>query len=140
MSVIDTLIFDRTQNDVENKTKKGHYNSDDLNRIFEAVTYLDEIFQEYGYNTGVDRQLANWTAQKIPEYGQLQTCLGNIISLRSILDTLPSTPECPATMDRISYSDANNIEKILSDLGDTLQRLAQSAVACGSSTCGGDYL
>ena len=44
MSVIDTLIFDRTQNDVENKTKKGHYNSDDLNRIFEAVTYFDENF------------------------------------------------------------------------------------------------
>lgn len=47
-----TLITDRTQNDVENKTKKGYYNAEDLNRVTAAMEYLSELLEGYGYQTG----------------------------------------------------------------------------------------
>lgn len=140
MSVIDTLIFDRTQNDVENKTKKGHYNSDDLNRVISAVNYLAGVFQGYGYAIpGFSQQSASWATGQAPTQSQMQIYLGNVQALNSLLAALPSTPALPQSMALLNYAEANNIEQVLIDLDGTLQRLAQSAVACGPATCGGDY-
>lgn len=141
MSVIDTLIFDRTQNDVESRTKKGYYNSDDLNRVIGAVNYLAGVFQGYGYDIpGYSQQTDNWGIGKVPTRAQMQTYLSNIQSLNSLLAALPSTPALPQSMAFLDYVEANNIEQVLIDLDGTLQRLAQCAVACGPATCGGDYL
>lgn len=74
MSIIDELITDRTQSDVthwqelhdkgwagmtdEEKAEwntasmKGAYNYTDLNRVTEAMDYLNDLFAEYGYSTG----------------------------------------------------------------------------------------
>lgn len=140
MSVIDTLIFDRTQNDVENKTKKGHYNSDDLNRVINAVNYLADIFYQFGYSPGVTPQTTDWTADKIPEDAQMRVYLGNVRALRETLDQLSTTPACPASMNGWTWGSANDLEQILVDLEDALRRLELSAtVACGAAECGGDY-
>lgn len=74
MSVIDTLVYDRTEEDVlrwktlraksfsnmtsDEKTEwlsdlKGTYNYTDLNRVTAAIEYLDEKLKSYGYETGV---------------------------------------------------------------------------------------
>lgn len=47
-----TLVTDRAQADVDNKTDKGYYNASDLNRVTEASEYLNEVFTRYGYITG----------------------------------------------------------------------------------------
>ena len=74
MSIIQELITDRTQADVthwqelhdkgwagmtdEEKAEwntaamKGAYNYTDLNRVTEAMDYLNNLFAGYGYNTG----------------------------------------------------------------------------------------
>lgn len=74
MSIIDELITDRTQSDVthwqelhdkgwagmtdEEKAEwntasmKGAYNYTDLNRVTEAMDYLNDLFSGYGYSTG----------------------------------------------------------------------------------------
>lgn len=140
MSVIDTLIFDRTRNDVENKTKKGHYNSDDLNRVINAVNYLADIFYQFGYSPDVTPQTTDWTADKIPEDAQMRVYLGNVQALMAALSGVQFSPELPQSMALLSYAGANNIEQILVDLADALRRLELSAtVPCGAAECGGDY-
>lgn len=116
MSVIDTLIFDRTQNDVENKTKKGHYNSDDLNRVINAVNYLADIFYQFGYSPGVTPQTTDWTADKIPEDAQMRVYLGNVRLLMDTLEQVQFSAELPQSMALLSYAGANSIEQILVEL------------------------
>ena len=48
MSVIDTLIYDRTYQDLVNETDKAYISYTDLNRIEESVKYLSDILNRYG--------------------------------------------------------------------------------------------
>ena len=41
MSIIDTLVTDRTQADADARNDKGTYNAADLNRVTEAMEYLN---------------------------------------------------------------------------------------------------
>ena len=52
MSILDTLITDRTASDVANRTTKGHYNAADLNRVTAAMEYLDTELRKAGYESG----------------------------------------------------------------------------------------
>lgn len=141
MSVIDTLIFDRTQNDVESRTKKGHYNSDDLNRVINAVNYLADIFYQFGYSPGVTPQTTDWTADKIPEDAQMRVYLANVRALRETLATLPTTPPCPASMNGWTWESANDLEQILADLEVVLTALSKTKVRCAQTVlfCGNVY-
>ena len=47
-----TLITDRTQKDVTNRTDKGFYNASDLNRVTACMEYLNERLTGLGYVTG----------------------------------------------------------------------------------------
>lgn len=55
MSIINTLVTDRTQADVDAQNEKGTYNADDLNRVTAAMEYLDDTLRSYGYVTGYQR-------------------------------------------------------------------------------------
>lgn len=64
MSILDTLITDRTQADVRLRTGKGHYNATDLNRVESAVEYLVGRLHEvqadlHAHADGLD---VDWTA------------------------------------------------------------------------------
>ena len=47
-------VTDRTREDVINKTAKGYYNADDLNRVGAAIAYLAEQFDKYGYHVSAN--------------------------------------------------------------------------------------
>lgn len=83
MSIIDELITDRTQADVTHWKKlhdkgwagmtdeekaewstaamKGAYNYTDLNRVTEAMDYLENILSRYGYKTGYKKIVVSHT-------------------------------------------------------------------------------
>lgn len=46
---LSNLIYDRTQSDVDNKTPKGHWSAEDLNRIERWTLFLKEQLAKYGY-------------------------------------------------------------------------------------------
>lgn len=139
MSVIDTLIFDRTADDVANRTKKGYYNADDLNRVRSAMEYVRDVFNDYGYSVVLSAQRV-WAEGDIPTVAEMENYLNDLSVLRSVLSVLPDTPEAPDGINRLTYQKANDIEKILWDIADALRRLSLSAtVSCGFSECGGEY-
>lgn len=118
MSIIDTLVTDRTAADVENKTNKGFYNAYDLNRVGAAVQYIAERFASHGYAVTVSPK-TDWLASDIPTASDLETYRQNIATLRGLIAVMKSTPETPETMRFLDYIKANDIERILLDL-DTL--------------------
>ena len=112
MSVIDTLIFDRTQNDVENKTKKGHYNSEDLNRVGAAMVYVRDRLKDNGYDIEIDPYTA-WAMSDIPSQSYMDYYLACVSTLRGAMALPIETPEAPSTAENLTYVAANNIEKII---------------------------
>jgi len=115
---------------------KGAYNATDMNRVGTAVQYIAQRMiqlpidlQTYRENNGVGEDhifdlpydtadivvnpKTDWSVSDIPTVTQIKTYLGNISNLRSIL-TLPSgTPSPPSTLNGMTYTTANNLERIL---------------------------
>lgn len=125
MSIIDTLVTDRTAADVAQGTDKGFYNASDLNRVGAAVQYVAERFTAQGYAVTVSPK-TDWLASDIPTASELETYRQNIAALRALLAVMPTTPEAPDSMAGLTYTEANSIEQILLDL-DTL--LTNAALA-----------
>ena len=137
------LITDRTQADVDavralaakgwaamtdaEKTAwtaglKGAYNAEDLNRVGAAVLYIAGRLADAGYHTPVVPK-QDWQMQDIPTPAQMRRYLAGIGTVRAALAVMPSTPEAPASMDKLTYTDANSIEQILLDVDVLITKL-----------------
>ena len=161
MSVIDTLITDRTGADLSeleallakplatwteeelswfnNSKSKGAYDYTDLNRVTEAMEYLNGILNEYGYITGYEPVMVadgriEWQKQDEPTEAKLSEYLRNIEKLRSVLELLPNTPDTPADMDGMTIQEANAIKQILSDINTIIIRVLRSFIRSGAFT------
>ena len=83
---------------------KGAYNYSDLNRVERAVA---EFSRKHGDNLTTK---TDWTMWDIPKAADMERFLSNIKSIR---DTIRSSITLPDTMNGLTYTNANNIEKIL---------------------------
>lgn len=145
MSVIDTLVYDRTQADVDRVLElnqkgisgmtteelaeylagmKGAYNAADLNRVGQALLFLQNQLNSYGYAVTVSMK-TNWTRTDAPTLAQLTSYLTQVGKIRSVLEVFSDTPAVPSTMNKLTWEDANKIEKILWDV----QRVIDQIVA-----------
>lgn len=120
-----SLITDRTRADVENETDKGFYNASDLNRVGAAVEYIAGRFAALGYDCPVTVK-KDWLTSDAPTASQLETYRQNIVTLRSRIAVMQSTPEAPASMAGLNYVKANNIEQILLDLDALITNITKS--------------
>lgn len=124
---ITTLVTDRTRADVAQGTDKGFFNASDLNRVEAACADLYQQFADYGYLiAGYEPSVNHWTEGGIPAVGQLDRDLANITALRNTITALSTTPETPETMRFLDYLKANDIERILLAVEDTLRRLEKT--------------
>ena len=120
-----SLITDRTRADVANQTDKGFYNASDLNRVGAAVEYIAGRFTALGYDCPVTVK-KDWLTSDAPTASQLETYRQNIVTLRSRIAVMQSTPEAPASMAGLNYVKANNIEQILLDLDALITNITKS--------------
>lgn len=102
MSIIDSLITNRTG---------GFYNPSDLNRVAEAVEYVNGRLTAAGFN--ITATAKHWVAGDIPTVAQMTAYLADITALRAALAVLPTTPDVPPDMDGLTVREANDIERIL---------------------------
>ena len=130
------LITDRTQEDVDRvatlaqkgyaaltddeKTEwdaglKGAYNATDLNRVGSAVNYVAGRLNTRGYNLMVTPKI-DWTVTDIPTPDQMKTYLTDVAAIRTAIAVYASTPDVPADMEKLTFAEANDIEKILLDV------------------------
>lgn len=66
--------------------------------------------------------------------------LRNMAAVRGALTLPEGTPEVPDTMEGLTWQEANAIEQLLAVAAESVEILSRTPVACGSATCGGDYL
>ena len=130
-----SLITDRTRADVENETDKGFYNASDLNRVGAAVEYIAGRFTALGYACPVTVK-KDWLTSDAPTASQMGTYRQNIVTLRSRIAVMQSTPEAPASMAGLNYVKANNIEQILLDLDALIDKLIKSCCFSGELYAG----
>lgn len=114
MSVIDTLITDRAA--------PGPYDWRDFNRVAEAVEYVVNRLSEIGYRADVLIK-TDWTRQGIQSRAQMERYIANIKAVRAALWLQNSVPD---SIRRLTYEGANEIERILSDAEDEINRMLRS--------------
>lgn len=109
------FVTDRTIEDVLLQTEKGKYSANDLNRVEEAVSELYSLAEELGI-TPPGQFKTDWSFPIIfdfdewPTKYQMQRYLANITHLCTSVGV---TQDLPASMDNLTFVDANNIEKAL---------------------------
>lgn len=116
------MITDRTQTDVNSidpdatTVSKGAYNYTDLNRVEDKVKELNEMLISYRYMNEELVTKLDWTLTDKFNETDSQRYLGNVQKIRNALVVTSATPDVPATMHKLTYEQANNIEKILVDI------------------------
>ncbi|WP_050697625.1 hypothetical protein [Anaeromassilibacillus senegalensis] len=144
MAIIDELVTDRTEGDIERwrllhgksfsamtaaeRTEwiagmKGAYNAVDLNRVGQAMQYIAGRLHGYGYAVEVAPK-TDWVVTDIPSKDQLDRYAHDIAALRQAVAVYASTPGAPADMEKLTYQEANDIEKILVDLDEIITKIA----------------
>ena len=114
---------------------KGAYNFDDLNRVERAarqladqLALLPQELRDYAsdkqvhFGSGFDVPYepteidtkTNWTVRDIPTPTDMSRYLGNVKTLRAMLDY--ATAALPDSMDKLTYTGANAIEEALEGL------------------------
>jgi len=160
-TVIDTLIYDRTQADVDRvftlKTKilteglssltaeelaeylagmKGAYNYTDLNRIGEAIAYLVERMEELAIYDDTIVPKTDWVMGDVPTQSQISALLTNLTKLRAKLSLPDDAPAVPISLDSMTYETANDIEELLAVIDDRISRATVTFAYAGMYYCG----
>lgn len=154
MSVISTLIFDRTYADFarwlelrnkgyENMTAaeraewdaanmKGAYNASDLNRVGEALNYLRDRLAAASYlPSSIFTAKTDWTMADIPTASDLRNYLRYVSTIREAMAHFKTTPAVPEYTGGLDYQEANNIEKILFDVDQLITNMLAARYYCG---------
>lgn len=153
MSIIDTLITDRTEGDVATAIQlaqkissgeatdseinqflsvlKGVYNYTDLNRVGEAVDYLrNRLSDDAGTYVEVSPK-TDWAETDIPNQQQATQYIADIQNIRAAFLLPEGTLEAPDTLTGLTYSGANAIETILYNLNETIDALKITLITSG---------
>ena len=125
MSVLDTLITDRTAEDVRQKNARGTYNADDLNRVSAAVAELREVFRTFGYLVS-EEELREWAVNELPRLSEAEAFLGAVLDLDGRFVYSSEMIALPVTMRMLTYTGANNIEKFLAAMPEVFERMTSA--------------
>lgn len=155
MSVIDTLITDRTQADVQRVAElsaksyggmtaaelaewmsglKGSYNATDLNRVGSALAYIAGRLNDNGFNITIQPK-TDWMMDDIPSPQQLTDYKSLIQMIRAEIAYTADTPEAPDVM-QLTYSGANDIETILVTAEELITKMILAYRRCGNPVLG----
>ncbi len=104
---------------------KGSYNHTDLNRVEQAVAYVADRLEEFGYLPyhPITRE---WSVEDIPSADDLAKYFGNVAMLRRAITVWESTPVAPDSVDNFGANEANALEQILMDVDFILTRISQA--------------
>lgn len=133
---INTSGWDSLTNSEKNSwlSTKGEYRYSDLNRVGLAVPYLAGLLNSYGYPVIVNPK-TDWTVNDKPSPAQLSSYISDV---KAIKDSFYGTTDIPATMDYLSYTDANNIELLLHEIESYIAGMIASFRICGNFNSGED--
>lgn len=107
--VLPFFIYDRTIQDVEQRTAKGYINASDLNRVERNTRIVAEYI---GIEVAVNE---NWEIGELPRVSDYKRIRDNVQSIRDNYMVYASTPKVPE-QPLNDYKKWNAIERILHDV------------------------
>ena len=125
---LESLITDRTFQDVSQRTKKGFYNVSDIQRINSYVEYLSGVL---GLNLSVEDVSLGQALTK----AQMQSIIDNVNAIRAAWYVTSDTPQTPQAFNW-DYIKANDIEKILLVLDEFYQSVQIDKLYSGTFRSG----
>lgn len=126
------FVYDRTIEDIQNRTSKGYLNASDLNRIEDNIAQLAKI-KELRLDT------KQWEIGGLPKESDFERLITNVAILRDcflILESTPIVPSQPLT----TFQKWNDIEHILHDLYWIYISNMNSRYYCGENIGCGDEI
>ena len=90
--------------------RKGSYNYSDLNRVEKAV---EEIAESFGLELTTK---TDWNEWDIPKQSDMERYLGNVAAIARMVPLPAGMPVLPSSMSGLTYTAANDIERILSEV------------------------
>lgn len=129
------FIFDRTDNDLKEKTPYAYYNFGDLNRIESNIEMISELLNNQYYIQDVQTK-TDWSVTDFPSHAQLERIRINLLTLYKMLAVRAQSPPVPESFSKMDIYMANDIEKILYDIYLSMQEMSEWRVSCGALICG----
>lgn len=129
---MDSLIFDRTQSDVTNKTSKGYYNASDLNRVESWCRYLADELNSVGYNINITTK-TTWSSKDLRTASEMERIRQNI---KKLMNGFHYISTIYANNNNWNYLKANRWEKILYEIDNLMLGMEGWYVHCGVSRMG----
>lgn len=126
--------------------ERGALTYNTLNRVESAVKLLAAALTSAGYPVEVTPVLKGsksedreWQEGDVLYRPQWTTYIDNVQKLRDAYYTLAETGELPAPGDKLKYTGANTIEKVLADIDLLLDGMKSIYRRAGTFTAGGSY-
>lgn len=136
------LITNRTESDVLLGNDRGVYSYTDLNRVENAVQQISIDIKDLGYALNLQTK-TDWglpgmfSVSAWPVDSQMKRYLQNISKIR---ETFSISTQLPDTMDKLDWSGANNIEKVLQIAFTRIAGIRQTYHYSGEIFAGEDIL
>ena len=102
---------------------KGMYTHNDLNRVENAVKSIVKLLEESGIDVPSMSIKTDWTYKDALRDTDVERYYSNIATLRGLFEMYNSTPKAPSIKDKLDFTLANNIEKILVDVEEIAARI-----------------
>ena len=131
-AITDSLIYDRTQADVDyalmleresiytKELLRGAYNASDRLRVAEAINYLASLVRLNSIHVRDDWNPISFAVQ-IATVADNENTVEALNVLKAFLPGISAT--VPADLDRLSYNKANDVERVLFELYGVYMRL-----------------
>lgn len=137
---MNSLIFDRTNADViyakehqsNNNFLKGAYNYTDLNRIEEWCEQIATELTNAGYSLSITTK-TDWDMDDFPTQAELERIRSNIAVLKS---KFFATTNVPSNLNNMTYTKANDLEKVLNEIWNNLYGTENYYVHSGVARAG----
>lgn len=130
---MDDLIFDRTQEDIDNKTNKGYYNASDLNRVEEWCEYLETELNEAGYSISITTK-TDWTMTDLRTEAEMNRIRNNIKALYDGYYLYGNAVY--SSVSNFDYKKANRWEEVLNNINLIMTGMKDYYVHSGVSSSG----
>ena len=124
-------VYDRTQEDIDNRTKKGYLNASDLNRIENNIKYVGELM-------GKSINSKTWDLLSLPTTADFKRIEKNIKELEASITftTYENYPQYPIN----TFGKVNTIESLIASIKGDWELILGSRLYCGDSSYANDNL
>lgn len=120
-TIIDDLIFDRTNANLVKGDPKGKYDYRDYNRVEQAAKYVADTATSKGYTISITTK-RDWQPTDVPRSNDMTRYTNNV---KTIIDALYLDNSLPNINTVLTILGANQIEKALYDAYDIAYRIMQ---------------